>query len=302
MSVVKFTLELAGDVSSFTPSVQAQIQGVIAALAGVHQSAVELTISPGSVIIDVRIQTYVGTAALVQSTMASATSSPSSATLMLANVTGVSITVLAVVTPPVVADISPPPPPSPSPPSSTDAVAASAVETSGSMGIIIGAVVGVIAVVGACFGVAIVLRRKRSRRPKQRGGVQDPTLGIAIETMASPTASPLDSGQRNHLQRGRPFETPTPMKSPPHPSHAPSDDVPPPPPEAPPTTADNSSAKVEAKLERARVANLKRVHAAVRERQSSRYTTAVEGDQVDQRSLASDPMGDPMGDPPADRI
>ena len=89
------------------------------------------------------------------------------------------------------------------------------------------------------------------------------------------------------------------MKSPPHPSHAPSDDVPPPPPEAPPTTADNSSAKVEAKLERARVANLKRVHAAVRERQSSRYTTPVEGDQ---RSLASDPMGDPMGDPPADRI
>jgi hypothetical protein len=81
------------------------------------------------------------------------------------------------------------------------------------------------------------------------------------------------------------------------PVHAvlPLDDVPPPPPEAPPylTTAD--SAKVEAKLERARVANLKRVHAAVRERQSSRFTTAVEGDQ---RSLASDPQGNP----PADRI
>jgi hypothetical protein len=157
------------------------------------------------------------------------------------------------------------------------------------MGIIIIGVVGVIAVVGACFGVAIVLRRKRSRRPKQRGGVQDPTLGIAIET--SPTASPLDSGQRNHLQRGRSFESPTPMKSPPPPS----DDVPPPPPEAPPhlTTADNS--KVEAKLERACVANLKRVHAAVRERQSSRFATAVEGDQ---RSLASDPQGNL----PADRI
>jgi hypothetical protein len=300
MSVVKFTLELAGDVSSFTPSVQAQIQVVIAALAGVDPSAVDVTISPGSVIIDVRIQTYAVTAALVQSTMASATSSPSSATLMLANVTGVSITVLAVVTPPFVADISPPPPRSPSPPttmppSSTDALAASAVETSGSMGIIIGAVVGVIAVVGACIGVAIVLRRKRSRRPKQRGSVQDPSPGIVIELMASPTASPLDSGQRNHLQRGRPFESPTPMKSPPPPSDAPSDDVPPPPPEAPPylTTADNS--KVEAKLERARVANLKRVHAAVRERQSSRFATAVEGDQ---RSLASDPQRNP----PADRI
>ena len=193
--MVKFTLELAGDVSLFTPSVQAQILGVIAALAGVNPSAVELTISPGSVIIDVRIQTYAGTAALVQSTIASATSSPSSATLMLANVTGVSITVLAVVTPPFVANISPPPPRSPSPPttmppSSTDALAASAVETSGSMGIIIGAVVGVIAVVGACIGVAIVLRRKRSRRPKhKRGSVQDPSPGIVIEPMASRTAS-----------------------------------------------------------------------------------------------------------------
>jgi len=199
MSLVKFTLELAGDVASFTPSVQAQIQGVIAALVGVNLSAVELTISPGSVIIDVRIQTYTVTAALVQSTMASAMSSPSSATLMLANVTGVSITVLAVVTPPIVAEISPPPPPSPSPPtpmppikSSTDAVAASAVETSGSKGIIIG-VVGVIAVVGACIGVAIVLRRKRSGRPKQRGSVQDPSPGIVIEPMASPTASPTSS-------------------------------------------------------------------------------------------------------------
>jgi hypothetical protein len=196
--LVKFTLELAGDVASFTPSVQAQIQGVIAALAGVNLSAVELTISPGSVIIDVRIQTYAVTAASVQSTMASATSSPSSATLMLANVTGVSIAVLAVVTPPIVADVSPPPPPSPSPPtpmplSSTDASAAFpalAFETSGSMGIIIGAVVGVIAIVGACIGVAIVLRRKRKQRgvPRdiERGGVQDPK---DIELIAPRTAS-----------------------------------------------------------------------------------------------------------------
>jgi hypothetical protein len=109
MSVVGFALELAGDVSSFTPSVQSQIKSAIAAQAGVDPSAVELTISPGSVIVGVRILTPTATAASVQSTMASATSSPSSATAMLASVTGVSIAVLAVVTPPTVANVRPSP-------------------------------------------------------------------------------------------------------------------------------------------------------------------------------------------------
>ena len=116
MSVVGFTLELAGDVSSFTSSVQAQMQSAIAAQASVDPSAVELTISSGSVVADVSIQTPTATAASVQSTMASATSSPSSATAMLASVTGIPIAVLAIVTPPTVADVPPPPPPSPLPP------------------------------------------------------------------------------------------------------------------------------------------------------------------------------------------
>jgi hypothetical protein len=46
--------------------------------------------------------------------MASATSSPSGATEMLASVTGVSIAVLAVVTPPTIANVAPPPAPPPS--------------------------------------------------------------------------------------------------------------------------------------------------------------------------------------------
>ena len=116
MSVVGFTLELAGDVSSFTSSVQAQMQSAIAAQASVDPSAVELTISSGSVVADVSIQTPTATAASVQSTMAIATSSPSSATAMLASVTGIPIAVLAIVTPPTVADVPPPPPPSPLPP------------------------------------------------------------------------------------------------------------------------------------------------------------------------------------------
>ena len=53
---------------------------------------------------DVSIRTLTETATSVQSTMANATSSPSSATAMLSSVTGVSITVLAVVSPPTVSE------------------------------------------------------------------------------------------------------------------------------------------------------------------------------------------------------
>ena len=126
MSLIGFTLEIAGDVSSFTSSVRTQVQGAIAARAGVGPSAVELTVTAGSVIVGVRIHTPTAMATSVQSAIASATSSPSSATAMLASVSGVSIAVLAVVTPPTLTNVAPPPPspppsspspsPSPSPP------------------------------------------------------------------------------------------------------------------------------------------------------------------------------------------
>jgi len=117
MSVVDFALELAGDVSSFTPSVRAEMKSAIAARAGVDPSAVELTVTSGSVIVGVRILTPTVMATSVQSAMASATSNSSSATALLASVTGVPITVLAVVTPPTAtADVAPPPPPSPNAP------------------------------------------------------------------------------------------------------------------------------------------------------------------------------------------
>eukprot|EP00900_Chrysochromulina_parva_P009806 jgi/Chrpa1/18827/Chrysochromulina_OHIO_Genome00023079-RA len=117
MSVVNFALELAGDVSSFTPSVRTEMKSAIAARAGVDPSAVELTVTSGSVIVGVRILTPTVMATSVQSAMASATSNASSATALLASVTGVSIAVLAVVTPPTAtADVAPPPPPPPNAP------------------------------------------------------------------------------------------------------------------------------------------------------------------------------------------
>ncbi|KOO53369.1 hypothetical protein Ctob_016389 [Chrysochromulina tobinii] len=117
MSVVEFALELAGDVSSFTPSVRTEMKSAIAARGGVDPSAVELTVTSGSVIVGVRILTPTVMATSVQLAMASATSNASSATAMLASVTGVSIAVLAVVTPPTTtADVAPPPPPPPNAP------------------------------------------------------------------------------------------------------------------------------------------------------------------------------------------
>ena len=91
------------------------MMNAIAAWAGVDLSAVGVTVTSGSVIVDVRIQTPTALATSVQSAMASATSSPSSATAMLANVTGFSLVVLAVVTPPTIASIAPPPPSPPRP-------------------------------------------------------------------------------------------------------------------------------------------------------------------------------------------
>ena len=122
MRVVDFALRLAGDVSSFTLSVRTEIKSAIAARAGVNPSAVMVTVTSGSVIVDVRIQTPTAMATSVQSAMASATSSLSSTTAMLASVTGVSITVLAVVTPPIVANVQPSPPPPPPPQRPPDAL------------------------------------------------------------------------------------------------------------------------------------------------------------------------------------
>ena len=129
------------------------------------------------------------------------------------------------------------------------------------------------------------------------------SLPIAPATLA--TRTPVGIGQRNHQQRGHPFETPssvgaatTPMTSTPRPlEHVPPpppDGVPPPPPDggpAPPPdpplhlmTPNKSTARVStltSPLERARAANLGRR----REGQPSRFTSAIVGDQLN----ASDP-------------
>jgi hypothetical protein len=165
MSLVGFSLELAGDVSLFTPSVRTQVQGAIAARAGVDPSAVMVAVTSGSVIVGVRIYTPTTMATSVQSAMASATSSPSSATAMLASVTGVSIAVLAVVTPPIIANVAPPPPPPPSSPSLFPLPQRSpgAQDSAGGGAITILAIAVPAAIVGLLCCLAMVCWRTRRR-------------------------------------------------------------------------------------------------------------------------------------------
>jgi hypothetical protein len=99
MSVIAFTLKLAGDMFSFTPFVQLEIRRAIAAEAGVQPSAVEVAVTSGSVLVDVTIHAPTATADSVQSKMVSATWSTSSATEMLSSVTGVEITVTKITKP-----------------------------------------------------------------------------------------------------------------------------------------------------------------------------------------------------------
>jgi hypothetical protein len=106
MSVVAFVLELAGDVSSFSLDVREQMKRAIAGRAGVDPSAVTVTVTSGSVIVDVRIWTPTATANSVHSAMVSATSTLNSANAMFANVSNV--TVITIRTSPTVAAYTPP--------------------------------------------------------------------------------------------------------------------------------------------------------------------------------------------------
>jgi len=225
MSVVKFTLELAGDVSSFDPSVRTEMKSAIAARASVDPSAVELTLSSGSVVVGVSIQTTAAAAASVQSTMASATSSASSATAMLASVTGVSIAVLAVVTPPTIANVAPPPPPL------LIGALAVAAETSGSIGIVIGGVVGVI--VAVVLALVFMCRRRRLNKNKSSKGGQ----AMKVDEKATMKAEAQKAGAERDenvnlisLKRSQssctkpprsPPPPPTPPPPPPHPHRPP---------------------------------------------------------------------------------
>jgi hypothetical protein len=100
---------------------------------------------------------------------------------MLANITGVSIVVLAVVMPPTVEEIPPPPPPSPSPPPPTGP---SAVETSDPTGVIIGVIVGIIVALALAL---VFMRRRRRDQPPQSTKVK--LKAVALGSSADRSAT-----------------------------------------------------------------------------------------------------------------
>ena len=142
-----------------------------------------VTVTSGSVIVGVRVLTPTVMATSVQSTMASAMSSPSSATAMLANVTGVSIAVLAVVTPPTAtADVAPPPPPPPNAPLGNRA-------GGGEINILVIALLAVIAallcgLVICCTAMVCWWMRRReghvSADTRREGGISIGSVGIEM--------------------------------------------------------------------------------------------------------------------------
>jgi len=201
MSLVGFTLELAGDVFSFTPSVRTQVQGAIAARAGVEPSAVSLTVTSGSVIVGVRIHTLTAMATSVQSAIASATSSPSSATAMLASVTDVSIAVLAIVTPPIVTNVAPPPPPPPSSPSPSAFLALALANSAGGGAISILVIAVLVAIIGLLCCLTIVCWWMRRRGVElRRKDVNNWLSNMSVSTVSADddSAGIEMSGRFNH--------------------------------------------------------------------------------------------------------
>jgi LPXTG-motif cell wall-anchored protein len=102
---------------------------------------------------------------------------------MFASVTGVSIAVLAVVTPPAIANVAPPPPPL--------LTGALAVETSSSStGSIIGVIVGVVI---ALLLALVFMRRRRhlnEKRQEEKGAAARKAKAESADEMAAPEPKP----------------------------------------------------------------------------------------------------------------
>ena len=197
MSVVEFALKLAGDVSSFTPSVRTEMKSAIAARADIDPSAVMVTVTSGSVLVGVRVLTPTVMATSVQSAMANATSSPISATAMLASVTGISIAVLAVVTLPFVANVQPSPPPQ-GPPGALNSAAGGAIT------ILVIAVPAAIGGLLCCLAVVCWWTRRRQVELRRK----DVNNWLSSMSVRRASINPLQQHQAHACSKVRAIDSP----------------------------------------------------------------------------------------------
>jgi len=161
---VTFSLAAAGSVTDYTTTVIDGIKAAVATTAGNGATAadVAVTVTAGSVVIDVTISTPAASASSVQSSISAATTDASAATTMLSSVSvaGGALTVSAITQAPFTGTYPPPPPPSPPPQTSSSS---SGMSTGALVGIIIGCIVAVAALVAAGF----VLMRRRGNNKVQ---------------------------------------------------------------------------------------------------------------------------------------
>jgi hypothetical protein len=156
-----------------------------------------VTVTSGSVIVGVRVITPTVMATSVQSAMANATSSPSSATGMLASVTGVSIAVLAVVTPPTVANVRPSPllpplPPPQRPPGALDSAEGALNSTAGgAINILVTAVLAAIVGLLCCLAMVCFWTRRRQVELRRK----DVNHGLRSMSVRRASVDPLHQHQ-----------------------------------------------------------------------------------------------------------
>ena len=112
LEVIEFVLTASGEVADYTTDALIQIEAAVAAFAGVDPSTVSATVAAGSVVLTIRIDVSEEQAAAIHTVIAARVATPQEATSMLAEVHAVGITVLSIVSPPLMVNfaISPLPP------------------------------------------------------------------------------------------------------------------------------------------------------------------------------------------------
>jgi len=178
------TLTLSGDVSDYTPAVRTELKMTFAEVAGVLPEQVLVTIEAGSVVVGVEIESPAGAAPTVLARLQNASRTPAALTEILrSRVQGITISVESIGSLASEPLWSPPAPPT--------SAGASAVETSGSINILVTAVLA--AIVGLLCCLAMVCWWTRRRQVELRR--KDVNHGLRSMSVRRASVDPLHQHQ-----------------------------------------------------------------------------------------------------------